>query len=360
MARLVAGADGSFAALDAVYAREGGSGILELGGAADPRIVVWAMVRGLRLAEFEERKQAAMASSTVVSAFRYLHTGLAPRIIAELLGPSDRRVMRIVSSKWRAHLDKPGWRAEEVRQEERILKLAAGMEDLTRLLQGGMWLSRLVPTGHFSRLRATRGAVHKTVRERICALHAEVEAELAGYADGRAALVAGLVRSMGDHHCVLPSPAGTAKDFGSSSGEARPQGKAEGLGALVSDIWRRMLQRGVYSRLRSSSSEDASEDGARTLCAELVDVRERLATARETADRLQNQVARETQLMNDAANPPDYVERVLFASAHNQLLQARQDVTVLEQQERTLTDTSALVHAAIQRILDAAGPQRKA
>jgi hypothetical protein len=396
MAKLPTVADHSFAALDAVYAREGGTGVLELGGASDARIVVWANIRGLRLAEFEERKQEAMASSAVISAFRYLHTGLAPRIIGELLGPSDRRVMRIVSRKWRAHLDKPGWRAEEARQEERLIKLAAGVQDLTRLLQGGVWVYRILPRGGWRGLYRARDVVHKTVQERVCALHDELEAGFAEYAGGRAPLVAGLVRSVerwlasdnasGPGPTPEESPSLVLEEYGwwrRPEGSCLPPfqtpspatGTASTLGVFIKATWRRLSQRGVQSRLGGApaphlgisigSIEVPQEGAARTLFDELVDVRKRLAAVRRQVEERQALVAQEDRQLVDAADPTDPAVRWLSQSTYYFLVRARQSVADLEEQERAIQEVllvqeqeqEALVHAAVQEVLDAAGPR---
>lgn len=349
MAKLSTCADHSFAALDAVYAREGGTGILELGGASDARIVVWTKIRGLRLEEFEERKQQAQTYASVFSAFRYLHTGLAPRIIGELLGPSDRRVMRIVSRKWRAHLDKPGWRAEEATQEERINKLAAGVQDLTRMMQGHNWVYELYPRRSREMIWMPRAMVHKTVQEWICALHDELEAELAEYSGGRAMLVAGLVRSIRE----TPSPAVL-------------------VAGLINDTWRRFSQRGVQTRLGRARSqplraselqlptssgliEEPQEGAVRTLFGELVDVREKLAAARRRVEELQALVAQDDPQLVDAADPTDDADRWLAQSTYNFLLRARRSVAELEEKERAIAQTEARLHAAVQEVLDAAG-----
>lgn len=355
MARLAAGADGSFAALDAVYAREGGSGILELGGAADARIVVWAMVRGLRLAEFKERKQEAMASSAVISAFRYLHTGLAPRIIGELLGPSDRRVMRIVSSKWRAQLDKSGWRAEEARQEERIVKLAAGITDLTRLLGGGNWIYRFLygdwGYGLGRPLGGTRAVVYRTVKERIRSLRDEVEVALAEYAGGRAALVTGLLRSL--EKVGGAGPAGTAK------GSGGPQEAPSSVSAFIGDTWWRLSRRGLASRMGPhcgciDASGVGSSEEAPTLAEEVVGVRERLAATRRQVEELQEQVVQQNRQLAQANEPMDAADHWFYASTNNLLVRAQRSLQSLEEEERRIAQMEALVDVEVQKVLDAA------
>jgi hypothetical protein len=163
-------ADTSFAALDAIYGREGGSGILDAGGAADPRIVVWARIRGLRLEEFQARARAAAAGCAAMQLVRYARSGQAVPTLAALLGPGDRRVMRIVAPAWRDLLQGQRWQDEERAAEDGLEATLGEIATLQAALARPMQLARL-----------------ETLRARA-------EVELERYAQGRRPMIQGLAR----------------------------------------------------------------------------------------------------------------------------------------------------------------------
>jgi len=113
------------------------------------------------------------------------------------------------------------------------------------------------------------------------------------------------------------------------------------------------------------SIEVPQEGAARTLFDELVDVRKRLAAVRRQVEERQALVAQEDRQLVDAADPTDPAVRWLSQSTYYFLVRARQSVADLEEQERAIQEVllvqeqeqEALVHAAVQEVLDAAGPR---
>jgi len=185
----------SWAALDAVYAREGGSGIVKLGGSADARIVLWARVRGLRPSEFEENDRDAAKGCAAMQLVRYARSGNAAQVLAALLGTSNRRVMRLVSSSWRDFLQAPRWRQEEREQEMQLKSLLddiVGIQGRFNSLCRSMWDAfdpQRLPAGAIIVPRSTE-AEH--MASRMEALRSEAEAELLEFTGGRQALMNGL------------------------------------------------------------------------------------------------------------------------------------------------------------------------
>jgi len=178
-------ADGSFAALDAIYGRDGGSGILDAGGAADPRIVVWARVRGLRLEDFQARARAAAAGCAAMQLVRYARSGQAVPTLAAFLGPGDRRVMRIVAPAWRDLLQGQRWQDEEHAAEAGLVAALGNIATLQAALARPLYYrvdEDMQPEDAPTQLA------------RLETLRARAEAELERYAQGRRPMIQGLAR----------------------------------------------------------------------------------------------------------------------------------------------------------------------
>jgi DNA repair exonuclease SbcCD ATPase subunit len=283
-------ADTSFAALDVIYGRDGGSGILDAGGAADPRIVVWARIRGLRLEEFQARARAAAAGCAAMQLVRYARSGQAVPTLAAFLGPGDRRVMRIVAPAWRDLLQGQRWQDEERAAED---GLEATLGEIATLQ------AALARPPYYRVDRHMQAEDMPMQLTRLETLRARAEAELERYAQGRRPMIQGLARH-------FPKP----------------------IRELLTPMAQRLQQRGLFTMWESSPARSslAAVRAELDLAHQRVnEIARQIREARWTGERLVDRERRIYPLRRELAEAQDAMRRVGYR--YEELVEARTGVS---------------------------------
>jgi hypothetical protein len=125
--------------LDALYASGGNSAIVqELGRESAGLVAVWAAMRGLSLAAMRQhvKEDAALrlGHDHSLRFVRYAFSGGARAVMADMLGPAARRVMRVTCREWRAFMQGSRFADEEKAVDERIASLVARRASLAAQL----------------------------------------------------------------------------------------------------------------------------------------------------------------------------------------------------------------------------------
>lgn len=112
--------------MDDLYQSGGASAVLEVSRGKGPRAalaVVWSRLRGVDLQEAGRREGSEAGFDDTLRFVRYAWSGAARQVLGALLGPGDRRAVRIVCRQWCEFMDGAVWRREEEEAQAAVLSM---------------------------------------------------------------------------------------------------------------------------------------------------------------------------------------------------------------------------------------------